>query len=1099
MFDSNYSSQVFANQNAAFGNMGNLARSFSPPNPYAMQNMNPNVNRGYTPQDFSGIHAGFQGASNIGATGASAALVGAPSMLGTIGGLAGGAMGMGVGGGFAGAMLGGIGGGLLGGMAAMPLAAAGGVAMQGVHQRMSMFNTIGQNYGGFTNASARSGQGFGMQGMQVISDTARQLAGVEDLMTSMGELNSVLKKLERTGMMHGITQAEDFASKFKKSVETLKTMSKVLGTTMEGALELFGEARQTGFYTSADILSNAVQRRSVAGITGMSQRTIGAVQRQGAMMANQLGGEMRYGSQAALDEMGMISTSLRSGRISQAELSELTGGLQGEEAIGAWAKKRLQIGARLSYKPMAKLFMLGFGERDDKGAYTGEYDEGAIEEFFAKGGGYGDLMKRARGINRQGMMSFVNKQGMLRAGLMSHVNDLMGVEINRISDRFGGEEAAGIIAQRWTGGNYLEAQELLRSAKNRGVTKAERNDNNLFTMESAARNAFMKEEGSIGGRIDRIVKEIDVSILERLRKVGDKVVDGMTELAQNVEDSLLGRNRLTSSAVGKIGLRSTTSYGGSFLDSGVRGEQSRYLMSKSSFDFDGIQAMAGSDEIENLRSMLSIFSSDTVGSSKELNIMGGFKSGGNMFSGFGSPRSQGLYDDDSLQKMYRNTFDSKGYISNMSGFSGLVDKVRSMRESSFDVKGGDAGRNDFLRMVKEEGKGVIGGLVNSGKFQSKNMASIALASQVAKEIERSGGGTKGLESFIGMMGSDISNLDPSELNEKIDELKGELGGTGSTISGEYGDEAAKAAFSLMRGGYSWNNIDRGKYKEFASSAFTNEQLRKKHPAFKSIPDEALDDLREDYRLGISDPKEYGDVNKRKKRMGMLGSLTEALTAASEAGLGTEYQRRLSTMKMKSGAILDIDDKSIRNTVEDLQESLREVTSSSGEQGVSVSDAERGEIVGSYRSLIGKSIDSPATMAKLSKVIPGLGGGVSHYNLSLERLKKLRDRSESGEQIMGDVEKFIDSMGGNREEVMQAVTGGGDLKEYAKTIAAEKAALGKVAETQTETMANMTKYTEQLEKFMSSSKDAVDYNLKFVNAVSEKLDLTGVIDPSEGGS
>ena len=372
-------SQMHQQQQAGFAQQSAYSQQISSqmPQPYG----------GYVGQGLgaTGFGGGFQGGGysyggGVGGYGpgnafgnmASSAVFGAGAGVGKM---------MGIGGGILGGMAGGLGGALLGGgiggLAGMPIAHAFGSMATGAAEQGAVERTLSQFQ--FMNSASRTGRGFTRQDTMGIGNMVRQMERIPEMLTSFGELNRIMDKMGQMGLMQGVRDAGDFQKKFKDTVKTLKDMSKVIGGTMEEALQMFGESRKAGFYSTADIMKNAVNRQVVGATTGMSQGQVGALQQYGADMGHATGGSRASGSRLVSRTAAQYGMMNQMGVISNEDIMEMTG-KEGAEGIQDMAAQMSQASYRMSRTSLGTASTLALGEMVG-GRFTGKMDEDLVARY----------------------------------------------------------------------------------------------------------------------------------------------------------------------------------------------------------------------------------------------------------------------------------------------------------------------------------------------------------------------------------------------------------------------------------------------------------------------------------------------------------------------------------------------------------------------------------------------------------------------------------------------------------------------------------------------------------------------------------------------
>lgn len=229
------------------------------------------------------------------------------------------------------------------------LAAAGYGAnkmMEGFQERQGVNRVLRNRFGGAQGiGSGRGGRGFSSQEMGGISSMLREM-GTEDMQTDMQELTRIMDRTAQMGVYKGVSSAREFRKKFKETTEALKEIAQTMNTTLEGATEFMTQSRQMGFFSGRDISQNLMNTRMTAATTGMSVGQVQQIGQMGSQMGMSMGMRGRTGARVAQNLAGQIGSSVRSGALSDEQLFEATGGLQGAEGVQALTGTVMQANNR---------------------------------------------------------------------------------------------------------------------------------------------------------------------------------------------------------------------------------------------------------------------------------------------------------------------------------------------------------------------------------------------------------------------------------------------------------------------------------------------------------------------------------------------------------------------------------------------------------------------------------------------------------------------------------------------------------------------------------------------------------------------------------
>lgn len=479
----------------------------------------------------------------------------ATSFVGGAGSILGGAMPF-IGGGL-GFMKGGVGGAIsgfgIGSMVGGAMTHVAGSFMEGAHEQASLERTLSQFQ--HFNASSRTGRGFSRTDSMAIGNMVRQMERIPEMLTSFGELNRVMDKMGQMGLMQGVRDAGEFMRKFKDTVGTLKDLAKVMGTTMEGALQQFGESRLSGFYSKSDITRNVLNRQITSSLTGMNQDQVNALQQFGSQLGHSAGGSRRTGANFATRTAAQLGMANRMGILSNDQIVEMTG-KEGAEGIQDLSASMTQLGYRMGYSNVGQALTLALGEVKD-GRYTGNMDKDLVERVRSGELGLGELKRLARSKagTRGAKLSFAAHKERLRSemvgavgteGIAMQLQSILGDRgwsnpdaINLVMQRFGAsEEQANLLQQMMPDIQSIGSQMSL-AGKDEG--------------RRSALNAIGREHGwdaikhRIGKKISHYTtdwaKDLGAGVRDYFQRWADDFLDDVsgqyrTYITQRVADSI---------------------------------------------------------------------------------------------------------------------------------------------------------------------------------------------------------------------------------------------------------------------------------------------------------------------------------------------------------------------------------------------------------------------------------------------------------------------------------------------------------------------------------------------------------------------------------
>ena len=460
----------------------------------------------------------------------------------------------GVGNAFFGSMgtMGAVGGGLMGGgqgaMLGGGIGAAVGMAgkhvfgsmMEGAHEQAALERTMSQFQ--FQNANSRTGKGFSRSDAMQIGNMVRQMERVPEMLTSFGELNKLMDKMGQMGLMQGVRDAGQFMDKFRSTVNTLKDLSKLIGTTMEGALQAFGEARMSGFYTQGDIVKNVINRQITGSMTGMNQGQVGALQQFGSQIGHGTGGSRRTGAQHALRTAGQLGMANQMGVLSNDMIMEMTG-KEGAEGIQDLSAQMTQLGYRMGGSNVGQAMTLALGKMEG-GRYTGEMDQELVERVRRGELGLGELkaLARRKAGTRGAKLSFAAHKSRLRSEMVGAVGaEGISMQLNEILGERGwhNPDAQNLVMQRF-GASEEQANMLQKLMPNLDQIGINMRAEGSGMIRSQARQAVMRERYSADAIKHKVFKKIEHVVTDPFKDAGVAIRNHIAGMYEDYMDELTG-------------------------------------------------------------------------------------------------------------------------------------------------------------------------------------------------------------------------------------------------------------------------------------------------------------------------------------------------------------------------------------------------------------------------------------------------------------------------------------------------------------------------------------------------------------------------------
>lgn len=460
---------------------------------------------------------------------------------------------------------------------------AAGAFVQGGQQQALMNTTLGQNFN-FMNGNARTGQGFSRADAQAIGNQVRELAHIPELMTSVQELTALIPKLKQSGVMTGVRDAAEFNRRFKDAVQTIREVSKAIGTSMDEAAEFFAHSRRVGFLGKTDQLKNALNVQVTGAMTGMTNGQVMGLQTAGADMATQIGARRSLGTKAVTNIAQGLGAGLQSGAITSSQILDVTG-QEGEAGVSALSQKFAGMMMNVGLNSASgRLIMAGAAKFDEEGRYVG-LDQSVVRGLNNGSIGVNELKRRGMGLNRRQKLGFVTRQSDIAAefagsvgpggyaGFFEQIADerfgSMGPEaVTRLLEMQGFSAGEADIARGMFGQDAQSQQSQMARLKKReaGIrekyspeaiwrrTKTKIHHTLFAGLEQAGSEAMTSISKTVDEAIDDIVDRHILTLTKESSDAVAKAFSGNTrELKQLITDAAMApQGRRTSSGLGRL-------------------------------------------------------------------------------------------------------------------------------------------------------------------------------------------------------------------------------------------------------------------------------------------------------------------------------------------------------------------------------------------------------------------------------------------------------------------------------------------------------------------------------------------------------------------
>lgn len=421
----------------------------------------------------------------------------------------------------------------------------GGMRQQGaLHHQMT---------GGFFNASAVSGRGYGARDLQMVGGMLRRIDR-NDPFTSMADIGNITDSFGAMGMSQGLRDAEEGAKRLRTMVDTVRSMSRTLGASIQEATAVFGAIRSSGIYdrTGISSMGREMQTADVLGVG--NQAFLGSIS-AGAGMSRNMGMTGAAGARLMSGTMRGLGLDVARGTLSSERLMDITGGSTLEEATSLMGQRLSgrALGV-LSNTAVGKAILASVGAKKD-GTYTGGVDQGALESLL-NGGKLSDLssMGYARmGNSKASKASFVTRQEDIMSSLAESGGgeDLLSLIGSLAMQQSGGDEDMAKVYLEHLGiQDRREAQLILEATKNRSARKRE----GVRKLRQTLSANEMRERQRLGLSRGAITTFAE-NITSPFQDLGASTYTAMSMGVEHIKDDLYGISRynLTDSMYDDIG------------------------------------------------------------------------------------------------------------------------------------------------------------------------------------------------------------------------------------------------------------------------------------------------------------------------------------------------------------------------------------------------------------------------------------------------------------------------------------------------------------------------------------------------------------------
>lgn len=431
-------------------------------------------------------------------------------------------------------------------LGAKAIDAYGGNFAQGMQNQAQLNSTLRQNFR-FFGGQGHMGRGFNQNQMGQIGQTIQNELN-DNVFTSAGELNQLVSQGAQSGMFTGVRDVQDFSQKFRKMIDTLKTVQQELGGSLSEALDFVNQSKQAGIFQQVDQTNFATQMQGAEAASGLSRSQLMGLSTQGAQIARSVGGYGRQGAYGALRAASTLGGAVQSGVINEELLSEATGGRTGNEAVQSMVGQMMQRSARFSRRGMGRFSLYAMSNADGTGL-----DQGMMDRFLAGDISTSSVSRSAHSnVARMGRARAINQEGTLRGammeqgGLAGQIGMMRLMVGDRVMDQ--SDDLASLVLQRRFRMNRPQAQMMMSLMRNQGTIA----EQEAYDRQGAGRQAALQTDIRENRSMDSFMRHLSHGVQDRTgmlkaQELGRRVMSRVSSLVERATNDMLGiaENSLT--------------------------------------------------------------------------------------------------------------------------------------------------------------------------------------------------------------------------------------------------------------------------------------------------------------------------------------------------------------------------------------------------------------------------------------------------------------------------------------------------------------------------------------------------------------------------
>jgi len=302
------------------------------------------------------------------------------------------------------------------GLVASPQTPMLGQMYQGLQEQQMVNTALQQSF----NFMGPGGRGFSSAQKgnigQFMSTTAER-----DIFTSLPELTNIMQGGAEMGAFQGVRDVQQFKQRFNTMLNSLKEISKTLGTTLEEAQQFTREMQQIGVFSPTQQIQTAQQIQGLSATSGIGMQQLMQFGGQtGNIMNRALGADRAVSAQAGVRMLAGIGTASQQGLVSEEQIWSATGqtGLAGRQAL---AGSLMQANAKFLRRGAGNITLAAFVDPD-----TGEINQERLGMFMSGQIRRNEVAQMAQSNISQmgGAAEWQTNRGMYRAKFMEATQGL---------------------------------------------------------------------------------------------------------------------------------------------------------------------------------------------------------------------------------------------------------------------------------------------------------------------------------------------------------------------------------------------------------------------------------------------------------------------------------------------------------------------------------------------------------------------------------------------------------------------------------------------------------------------------------------------------